>query len=84
MVSKSRVLFWLGAALSLLACLYCALWILSAASLASGYCGNRFSLFAEEFRCRQVHIAMLLTLGFGVISGYLGWRAVRVGRRNAA
>jgi hypothetical protein len=84
MAGKSRVWFWLSAAVSLLACLYCALWILSAASLASGYCGDRFSLFAEEFRCRQVHIAMLLTLGFGVISGYLGWRAVRADRRKVA
>ena len=84
MASRSQVGFWVGAAISLFACLYCALWILSAASLASGYCSNRFSLFAEEFRCRQAHIAMLLTLGFGVGSAYLGWRAVRAGRRGAA
>ena len=84
MASRSQVWYWLGAAVSLLACLYCALWVLSAASLASGYCGERFSLFAEDFRCRQAHIAMLLTLGFGVVSGYLGWRAVRARRRGAA
>ena len=84
MASRSHVWFLLGALLSFLACLYRALWILAAASLVSGYCGERFSLFAEEFRCRQAHIAMLLTLGFGVISGYLGWRVVRTGHRGAA
>ena len=84
MANKSHLLFGLGAGLSLLACLYCALWILSAASLASGYCGGRFSLFAEEFRCRQAHIAMLLTIAFGVLSGFLAWRAVRAHRSSAA
>ena len=84
MASKSQVWLWVGAAMSFVACTYCALWILSAASLASGYCGNEFSLFADEFRCRQVHVAILLTLGFGVLFSYFIWRAVRTVRRSAA
>lgn len=68
---------WLIAAavLSALASMYCALWILSAASLASGYCGSNFSLFAEEGRCRQVHIAMILAVVFAVLCVCLGRKA---------
>jgi len=84
MASRSHVWLWVSAAISFVACIYCALWILSAASLASGYCGDGFSLFAETFRCRQVHIALLLTLGFGVLFSYFIWRAVRAVRRSAA
>ena len=84
MADRSHVWICAGAALSFAACIYCALWILSAASLASGHCGDGFSLFAVDFRCRQAHIAMLLTLGFGVLFSYFVWRAIRAVRRSAA
>jgi hypothetical protein len=77
---------WLvaGSVLSGLASAYCFLWIFSAASLASGFCGNQFSLFAEHLRCRQVHFAMILTALFGALCLYLGWRAARAGNTPAA
>jgi hypothetical protein len=73
---------WLmvGSALSALAAVYCFLWIFSAASLASGFCNGEFSLFAEAFRCRQVHVAMILTALFALLCAYLGWRAIRASR----
>jgi hypothetical protein len=73
-----------GSLLSALASLYCFLWIFSAASLASGFCGSNFSLSAEHLRCRQVHFAMILAALFAVLCVYLGWRAARAGRGAAA
>ncbi len=67
-----------------LASAYCFLWIFSAASLASGFCGNSFSLFAEHLRCRQAHFAMILTVLFLLLCVYLGRRAARTGHRPAA
>jgi hypothetical protein len=60
------------------------MWIFSAASLASGFCGNSFSLFAEHLRCRQAHFAMIFTVLFLLLCAYLGWRAARAGHRPAA
>ena len=79
-----RVLLTIGSILCGLASVYCFLWIFSAASLASGFCGNSFSLFAEHLRCRQVHFAMILTVLFLLLCMYLGWRAARVTQRPAA
>ena len=72
-----------GSVLSALASIYCFLWIFSAASLASGFCGSDFSLFAEHLRCRQVHFAMILTGLFAVLCVYLAWRVVCAGRGAA-
>ncbi|GLX76661.1 hypothetical protein tinsulaeT_00010 [Thalassotalea insulae] len=52
-------------AFSLLFCiaaLWCLMWVFSSASLASGYCESNFSLFHEEFRCKQPYIASILFL----------------------
>ena len=83
-MSRKRWPWFAGAALSLLAAGYNFLWIISSASLASGYCGGKFSLFAEEFRCRQPHLAMLLTAVFAGAFVHLVLRGVRAGRRSAA
>ena len=79
-----RALLTTGSVLCGLGAVYCFLWIFSAASLASGFCGNSFSLFAEHLRCRQVHFAMILTALFALLCVYLGWRAARAGRGTAA
>jgi len=81
---RSRPWFIAGSVLAALASFYCFLWIFSAASLASGFCGNGFSLFAEHLRCRQVHFAMILTVLFALLCGYLGWRAMRADPGTAA
>ena len=77
---------WLiaGSVLSALASIYCLLWIFSAASLASGFCGSEFSLFAEHMRCRQVHFAMILSGLFAVLCVYLCWLAARSRHRSIA
>lgn len=78
----SRVLLTAGAILSALASLYCFLWILSAVSLASDFCGGRFSLFAEHLRCRQVHFAIILAAVFALTCVYLVYVAARAKRRS--
>ena len=82
-VQPARWLYFTGSLLSALASAYNLLWMISSASLASGYCRNSFSLFAEELRCRQPQIAMILTAFFAVLFLYLFWRGVRAGRRSA-
>jgi hypothetical protein len=68
--SKSviRIVSYLAAVLFLLAGIYCALWIVSSASLACTACNCSYSLFASSLRCRQPYIAMLLTLLFFVLT----------------
>lgn len=77
---KKPILLILASVVLLLVSLWFLMWIFSSASLASGYCKNDFSLFHEEFRCRQPYIALI---GFLVsslssiamfIAGILGWR----------
>lgn len=77
MSGLTRAWWAAGSLLFALTSLYCLGWVFSAASLASGYCGNNFSLFAEALRCRQVHFAMLLTIAFGLACMYCLWRALR-------
>jgi hypothetical protein len=79
-----RTLLISGSVICGLGAIYCFLWIFSAASLASGFCGNSFSLFAEHLRCRQVHFAMILTVLFLLLCVFLGWRAARASHRPAA
>lgn len=60
--------------------LWCLMWVLSSASLSSGFCDSKFSLFHEHFRCRQPNIAFILWLVFGVsgaITLVLGLKNVR-------
>lgn len=71
-MKKSRPWLIAGSVLSFLTSLYCGLWLIQTASLDSGYCGDRFSLFAEEIRCRQGHVAMLLAAFFFVALHLLG------------
>ena len=53
------------------AALWCLMWVFSSASLASGYCESNFSLFHEEFRCKQPYIASILFLASIVNCGVL-------------
>ncbi|WP_291781588.1 hypothetical protein [Luteibacter sp.] len=82
---KIKSIHWLtaGSILSALGSLYFFLSIFAAASLASGYCKGKFSLFAEAMRCRQVHFAMILTILFAALCAYLGWKAARASQRNS-
>ena len=77
-------LLWVTALLALAASIYCAMWVLSSASLASGYCGQRMSLFAIEFRCRQPDLAMILAAVFFGIALLAAIRARRRERMPAA
>jgi hypothetical protein len=70
--------FVTASVVSMLACIWFALWFITAASLASGYCGDTFSLFASEFRCRQPHLAMVgasVTFGLTLLFAIRSWRA---------
>ena len=84
MTVNARPWFVAGSVICALASVYCFLWIFSAASLASQFCRYEFSLFAEHMRCRQVHIAMILSGLFAALCAYLFWRAVRSGHGPAA
>jgi hypothetical protein len=42
------------------------MWVFSSGSLASGYCKGEFSLFHEEFTCRQPDLALILWLATGI------------------
>ena len=64
---KSTLLFIFSAIL--FACsIWCLMWVFSSSSLASEYCGNKFTLFHEEFRCRQPNIAFILFVVFSILS----------------
>jgi hypothetical protein len=54
-----RIGYYFFASVLLLATGYCALWVLSSSHLAMMHCDNNFSLFHEEFRCRQPYIALI-------------------------
>ncbi len=61
------------------------LWILSSASLAGEYCKSNFSLFHEQFRCRQPNIAFIFCVCSSVASVVflcLGIKNI-AGRKNA-
>ena len=62
--------------------LWCLMWVFSSSSLASGYCENNFSLFHEEFRCKQPYIASILFLASIVNCGVLfilGFKNIKLG-----
>jgi hypothetical protein len=84
MRNPSRRWLVFGAVACALASIYGVLWTFSAASLASGFCGFEFSLFAEHLRCRQVHYAMILAGTSAVLCAFLLWRLVRTYRVDAA
>jgi hypothetical protein len=68
--------------LFLVAALWCLIWVLSSSSLASGYCDSNFSLFHEEFRCKQPYVASILFLVSIVNCGVLfilGFKNMRLG-----
>jgi hypothetical protein len=71
---------WLPLALGVIALLVSMwgfLWMISSASLASGYCKGDFSLFHEAFRCRQPYLAMILFGVFLIVSAGSFWVAWR-------
>jgi hypothetical protein len=69
----------------LLAAIWSLFWLFSSASLASEYCKSNFSLFHEQFRCRQPNIAFILCLCSGVASVVFLWLGIKniASRKNA-
>ena len=66
----------------LVAALWCLMWVFSSSSLASGYCESNFSLFHEEFRCKQPYIASILFLAYVVncsVLFLLGFKNIKLG-----
>ena len=57
-----RYLWFALAAISLLAGVWFLLWFVSSASLACLPCDCRYSLFADNLRCRQPPVAALLAV----------------------
>ena len=53
---------FIGVLLLLLA-VWSFLWIFSSSHLAHDFCNGQFSLFHEQFRCKQPFVAMLLSFG---------------------
>ena len=66
----------------LLAACFFLLWIFSSASLASEYCKSNFSLFHEQFRCRQPNIAFVLCLCSSVAGVIFMWLGIKNIRSN--
>ena len=61
--------------------LYCAMWVVSSASLACAACNCHYSLTASSVRCRQPYIALVLAVVlFGAAAGCLYFRE-RVGNK---
>jgi hypothetical protein len=57
-----RISCFAGAVFFALAGIYCLLWALSSSSLACTACNCSYSLWAENARCRQPPVALLLSL----------------------
>ncbi|MGV3740772.1 MAG: hypothetical protein ACO1NO_00500 [Burkholderiaceae bacterium] len=73
------------ALLSLIAAVYCFLWIFSATSLAPAACYGDFALFHTELRCREPYIAMILCAACSAAVVLLGISAYKniKGNRDA-
>ena len=77
---KKGIFQILISAILLLVSLWCLLWVFSSGSLASDFCNSAFSLFHENFRCRQPYIAFISWLAFsilGLLSLIFGVKNVR-------
>jgi len=72
---KKRMFLFISSVILFVAALWFLMWIFSSASLASGYCNSEFSIFHEEFRCRQPYIALI---GF-VVTGLFAVLALVLG-----
>jgi hypothetical protein len=49
-----------------LASWWCLLWMFASVDMAFLACDGKYSLFHEQFRCRQPSIALYLWLSFGI------------------
>jgi len=70
-----------------LASWWCLLWMFASADLAFLACDGNYSLFHEQFRCRQPNIAMILWFVSGsgcVLLLYFGIKNLNRASRNAA
>lgn len=76
-MTKERLINCLIALILFIAATYCALWAFSSGSLALVYCDNEFSLFHEEFRCRQPYIASIGVLLLLPSSIFFLWKAIK-------
>ena len=75
-MNKRKTLMFAALGVSILAACYCLLWIISSSRLAADACSG-YSLFHEVSRCRQPHLAMVLTLLFVPIGVVFGFKAFR-------
>ena len=83
-----RKIYFFSSVVLFIAALWFLMWIFSSASLASGYCNNKFTFFHEEFRCRQPYIALIgffvtgLLAVVAIILGILNWKKQRLAARK--
>jgi hypothetical protein len=72
-------LYLLFATLALFIAIWAILWCFSSASLASGFCENRFSLLHQFARCRQPYVALIgfFVFTMGALWGFLKVYAYR-------
>lgn len=58
--------------------LWSLMWLFSSTSLASEFCSNSFSLFHEEFRCRQPYLAVILLISSLSLGGFSIYSFLRI------
>ena len=78
MAKVPRWLFYFLSALSFFISVWFLMWLVSSSSLASDFCQREFSLFHDEFRCRQPFLAIigfLVSVLVGCVSIWFGFRA---------
>lgn len=78
--SLAKLLLAVLSALLMAGALCSALLILSSSSLAFAECGGQYSLFAESARCRQPHVAAVLTAVLFAVSIASMYASGRVGK----
>lgn len=61
---------------------YGVLWMVASSHLAHEFCNGEFSLFHEQFRCRQPYLAIIMALVFGILSLLLLFKGLKRGRRT--
>src|SRR5579862_7779369 len=79
----SRVGLVVFAAVLIAGGLYCALWVVSSASLACTACNCHYSLTASTPRCRQPYIALLLAIALFVVAAVCLYIRMRVRQADA-
>lgn len=73
----ARLLMFLLGGMFILLAMWCALWVLSSASLASQFCQSDFSLFHREFRCRQPYLGLIGGIVSFLAGGVCIWLSIK-------